>query len=338
VAFRAPARPVHVMNVLVVGASGFIGRALDRLLRERDVATTKLSRSATSDAGWVQGDVRHPNLDLEPAVFARLTQEVTHIVSCFGSVDWRMGPRLATDLHLLGTKNLLAFAGHCRQLERLVHVSSVLVLGRSSAIGIRNRQLHVGQQFRSWYEYGKFLAEREVRETEEIPRRIVRFGPLLGTAEGAAPSTDSGLTSLVPYVLRGYPVVLKDGGRFPCYVGEVNAAADLLFMALTDTGQNAIWTWFDDRRPSLAEVLAGLCEPWNVVPRIVAGDRLPYSTRFLTRRLGLPVPLLGYTEPWVDLDDTILDDLPSNYPRCPEGYIAATGTRMKATTPMVGAF
>lgn len=316
------------MSVLVVGGTGYVGSTVVRALAAQGLDVVSLSRSGRSvDGTGVAGDVRLRGLGLARGDAEKLHATVTHVVSCFGSVDWQAGPRLATELHRSGTLHLLRFAERCRSLERFVHLSSVLALGR-----VRGRvtsELELGQPFRNWYEYGKHLAEREVRTRDDLPWRVVRVGPIVGPGRDVPPSTAHGLLSAVPFLLRGYPVHLADGGRFPCYVGDAETAGAVLARAALAPDGDPVWTWFDSSMPTLADVLVALCAAWGVVPRIVAAPRLAPLGRLLAPRLGLPPELLEYADPWVEIPREVLERLPADLPACPPGYVEATGATLR---------
>jgi nucleoside-diphosphate-sugar epimerase len=313
------------MRALVIGGTGFVGSAVVRAFESRGIDVVTVSRSGDAFAGeGVRGDVRAHQLGMDKAVAEDLMGSVTHIVSTFGSVDWGSGPRLATELHQQGTRAVMRFAERCSRLERFVHLSSVLVLGRRTE-GTVVDELELGQSFRSWYEYGKFLAEREVRANDRIPWRALRVGPVIGAGEDVLPSPAHGIMAVVPLLLRGYPMHLKDHGRFPCYPTDVKVAGEVLARAALDDGSGEVWTYFDDANPSLAEVLMRLCSPWGVVPRIVDLPLLNPIGRLLAERLGTPRETLEYTEPWPDIPVEVLNLLPPDLPRCPPGYIEATG-------------
>ena len=319
------------MRALLVGGSGWLGGATARVLADEGWDVVSLSRGGGAIAGeGIQGDVRLPGLGLEPRAARELADGVTHVLSCFGSVDWELGPRGAVDLHVNGTRNVLRFAESCPRLERFVHVSSVLALGRAQG-RVGNRELALGQGFRNWYEYAKHVSEAEVRARDTLPRRIVRVGGVLGESDGAGPSPKQGLLASLPYLLRGYPAYLEDRGTFPVYVGDVHVCAAVLARALTEEAAGLTWTWFDRRLPSLAEVLTALCSPWNVVPRIVDLPALRHFERRLGPRLGLPRPLLEYTRRWMDIDPRVLDALPEGLPEPRPGYIERTTEVLKAS-------
>jgi nucleoside-diphosphate-sugar epimerase len=314
------------MRALVIGGTGFVGSATVRAFEARGIDVVTMSRSGFAFTGeGVRGDVRLHNLGLEKAVAEELMSSVTHIVSTFGSVDWGAGPRMATELHQQGTRAVMQFAERCPRLERFVHLSSVLVLGRRSE-GTVVDELELGQSFRSWYEYGKFLAEREVRANDRIPWRTVRVGPVLGSGDDVLPSPAHGVMAVVPLLLRGYPMHLKDHGRFPCYPIDARTLGEVLARAALDAeAETDIWTYFDHANPSLAEVLGRLCSPWGVVPRIVDVPVLKLLSGLIAERVGTPRETLEYVEPWPDIPVEVLNLLPADLPRCPPGYIEETG-------------
>jgi nucleoside-diphosphate-sugar epimerase len=223
----------------------------------------------------------------------------------------------------------LRFARGCDRLQSFVHVSSLLALGRAQG-GVGNRELYVGQDFRNWYEYGKYHAESLVREARDLPFTVLRFGPLLGTEESGRPlNARDGLLAAVPYLLQGYPVHLKHGGAVPSYAGDVAGAAELLVRAAEAPTEGATWCWFDAAEPTVAEVLHRLCRPWGVVPKIVDFPLVGRAQRLLASRIGLPQALLDYAEPWFEIDKTVLDALPGGPPECRPGYLTATGEALR---------
>jgi nucleoside-diphosphate-sugar epimerase len=325
------------VKVLVVGASGLVGSAVARSLAARGADVLALSRSGRTQTGTpLRGDVLQPLLGLGEREARKTLDGLTHVVSCFGSVDWETGPRVAIDVHRGGTANVLRFAAAAPALERVVHVSSVLVFGRARR-RVANDDLAVGQRFRNWYEYGKFLAEDEARGCDDVPVRVVRLGGVLGSDAVFVRSARSGLPAAVPSLLRGYAIHLRDGGRFPVYVSDDATSGEVLARAALDADGPDVWTWFDARRPSLAEVLVGLCAAWRVMPRIVSLPAARTIAAVLAPRLGVPRPLLGYTEPWVDFDPAVLAGLPDDLPHCPEGYVEAAGEALLRHASQLGA-
>jgi nucleoside-diphosphate-sugar epimerase len=317
------------MRVLVIGGTGFVGAEVVARLAADGVDVVTLTRSGTALAGeGIAGDARAPDLGLRGDALSDLLESVTHVVSTFGTVDWDSGPRIV-ELHEAGTRNVLDVAARMPNLERLVHISSVLALGRAEGV-VGNADLDLGQTFRSWYDYAKFTAERRVRREESVPWRVLRFGPVLGVGVAGAPSAHAGILAALPPLVRGYPVHLKDRGDYPCFPTDVATAAEITRRALFEPGERDAWTWFDPDSPTLGQVFVGVCAAWNVLPRIVEARAWGGASQLLARRFGAPDVLLSYSEPWVDMAPDVLEAIPGELPRCEPGYLEATGAALKA--------
>ncbi|MEU1803581.1 SDR family oxidoreductase [Streptomyces sp. NPDC019937] len=322
------------MNVLILGGSGFLGTAVAQAC-ERDGATVRvLSRGGRTAVGeGVRGDVRMPRLGLSAADLARVREETTHVVLCFGSVSWTSGPGEVLETHSSGMRSALAFLRELPGLKQAVHISSLLALGRAKG-RITNRELYTGQRFRNWYEYGKYCAERLVRDTApELPVGVVRFGPVLGPdPRGGRPDTRQGLPMVFPHLLAGYPVHLARRGEFPCWITDATSAAQIVLKALTQPIGRSTWTWFDPATPTLGEVFTEVCRPWGVVPKIVEAGPLGRLTRLIGERVGTPRELTEYTEPWFDLDVDVLKEIPEPWPVPDPDYLGATGEALRGGT------
>lgn len=318
------------MKALVVGASGYLGSAICLACERAGIAVSGVSRRGDALCGErVAGDVRRPDLGLAPDVISRLREEVSHAVLCFGSVSWAYGPTEAIETHDSGMRSVLRFLEGLPRLEKAVHVSSLLVLGRAKG-RLGNRELYVGQDFRNWYEYAKNLAERRARDADGLPMRIVRFGPVLGPdVHGRPLDTTTGLLSAVPYLLAGFPAHLRNGGRFPCYVTDVSSAAEVVLRALQAPGDGQTWSWFDPVMPTVADVLREICRPWGVMPKLVDLGRLGRFMRHLADPLGMPQALTDYAEPWFDVDPAVLATIPGPPPKSAPDYLAETGRALR---------
>jgi nucleoside-diphosphate-sugar epimerase len=314
------------MNVLILGGSGYLGTAITHSCARAGARVRVLSRGGQAAEGeGLRGDVRLPRLGLSGDTLAAVRAETTHVVLAFGSVSWTCGPGEALETHSMAMRSVLSFLAELPNLRQAVHVSSLLALGRTEQ-RVTSRELYTGQSFRNWYEYGKYCAERHVRDAGELPVGSVRFGPVLGPdPRGGRIATDTGLTAVVPHLLAGYPVHLERRGDFPSWVTDVTTAAEVVTTALTAPIGRATWTWYDPAKPTLAEVLTELCRPWGVVPKIVEASPLGRLTRLIGGRLGIARELTDYAHPWFDVDPAVLGDIPRPWPASPPDYLAETG-------------
>src|ERR1044072_1787651 len=168
------------MNVLIVGGSGYLGAAIRRSWARTGAAVRVLSRRGDASEGeGIRGDVRAPRLGLSGETLDRVREETTHVVLSFGSVSWTCGPGEAIETHSAAMRSALAFPCELPPLRPAGEGSSLLALGRSDH-RVTSRELYTGQRFRNWYEYGKYCAERHVRDASDLPIGSVRFGPVLG--------------------------------------------------------------------------------------------------------------------------------------------------------------
>ncbi|MEU7530710.1 SDR family oxidoreductase [Saccharothrix sp. NPDC042600] len=315
------------MNVLILGGTGFVGAGIARTLARTGAAVRVLSRGGATPVGeGVRGDVRLPDLGLSGDALAAIRAQTTHVVLTFGSVSWAAGPDQVLQTHAGGTRSALEFLRTLPRLEQAVHISSLLSLGRAKG-RVTNRELYTGQGFRNWYEYGKYCAERLVRDAADLPVGAVRFGPVAGADPFGRPiDTSYGLPAVLPHLLAGYPVPARHGGEFPCWITDVSSAAEIVLKALTAPIGRDVWTWFDPALPSLRRVFTEVCRPWGVVPRIVEGGRgLRRLTALVSDRIGLPREVVAYLEPWFDVDPDVLRDVPRPWPAPDPDYLADTG-------------
>jgi thioester reductase-like protein len=197
-------------QVLLTGATGFVGgELLARLLdrderpivclvrarsdagaRERGADALRVALRRAPDAGemrritWIAGDVERPRLGLDDERLGELAGRVGEIFHCAASTKFDLPLDQAERVNVGGTREVLAFArvaastGHFRRLH---HVSTAFAAGR------RRGRVLAGdlppdrpRHFRNTYEQTKARAERVLREQREIPVTIYRPSIIVG--------------------------------------------------------------------------------------------------------------------------------------------------------------
>ena len=193
-------------NVLVTGASGFVGKVwlamlLDRvedvgrvyvLLRrkglrkapkrfERIVNTSpvfaplhakhgaNLSRFLAERIEVLDGDISEPDLGLTPAVADRVRTDLDLVVNCAGLVDFNPDPRDSLLTNVDGALNVAEFVSRSDR-ARMVHVSTCYVAGNVSG--------RIPETLRADYrpDGGSLDVETELREVrEDIDRLVAEF-------------------------------------------------------------------------------------------------------------------------------------------------------------------
>ncbi|MGW6625961.1 NAD-dependent epimerase/dehydratase family protein [Nocardia sp. NPDC055002] len=313
------------MKVAVVGATGYLGRSVVESLRSDGCEVISLSRHPEADGayGALEADVTMPNLGLGPSSMDAL-RGTDAIISCFGSVSMETNPESTVGLHVHGTEHVFDLAARLGTVERVVHVSSVLALGRAEG-ELGNRELSRDQSFRNWYEYAKYRSELIARNERRVPVNILRLGTLLGPSRPDIIPLSGGPTALLAHVLRGLPLALVDRGRFPIYASDVAIAARAINMMMKRGEYGITATYFDPELPDLCYVLEQLSRPWGIFPRLVDARVPTWLQRIAARRLGVYEELSEYSRPLMTFGRDILTHLGDLALESRPDYIFETG-------------
>lgn len=199
-------------RVLVLGATGFIGRAVVRRLLAGGELVTALARardgrSAATRVGAalgtsvdrgklevVEGDLAEPEGGLSHATRARLRHDVATVINCAGETAFDPEyPERFQAGHVDGPVSLLEYLARGR-LSTWAHVSTAYVCGRRTGVALETEG-DVGQEFHNPYERVKLEAETAVGAAgvrQNVDVRIFRPSAVVGRGPdtfGGAPST-----------------------------------------------------------------------------------------------------------------------------------------------------
>jgi thioester reductase-like protein len=187
------------VSVLLTGFPGFIGARLLPRLRELspeekfvclvqdrflDAARRELAeieRRAPAARGRLStavGDITQPGLALSAEDASRLRRELTAAYHLAAVYDLAVSRELGMRVNVEGTRNVLAFLGEAKHVERLHYVSTAYVSGSATGV-FRESDLDVGQGFKNHYEETKFLAEVEVARSG-VPATVYRPSVVVG--------------------------------------------------------------------------------------------------------------------------------------------------------------
>jgi thioester reductase-like protein len=187
--------------VLVLGATGFIGREVARRLLLRGRRVVALARAPDDDAARdrvgrvvgaaagdrldvVRGDLTLPGCGLGDAAVRQLREQIETVINCAGDASFH--PEAMASFragHVDGPREL-AERLHGARLARWGHLSTAYVCGRRSG-SVGEFEADAGQAFHNPYERIKLESEMSVRETgRRLGLGVTVFRPSIVVGEG----------------------------------------------------------------------------------------------------------------------------------------------------------
>lgn len=211
-------------TVLLTGFPGFLGSAMMPYLLERypnettitcliqskfrALAEHRASEIESQDESWkkrirlLDGDITLDDLGLgeEYAELQKQSVEVFHFAAVYDlGVTLELGRKVNVD----GTKNMLAFAADCPDLNRFQYVSTCYVSGAYEGVFAED-DLVLGQSFNNYYEGTKYLAEVHVQNAmmEGLPTTIYRPAIVVGDSRTGATQKYDGPYYIIQLLMR----------------------------------------------------------------------------------------------------------------------------------------
>jgi long-chain acyl-CoA synthetase len=161
-----------------LGAQSRVDEILDRLYESPPTSADRLRPFAA--------DLTMPDLGIAAPDRTALAGNVARVIHCAASISFTLPLDEARATNVAGTRRVLDLARELPRLQRLVHVSTAYVSGRSPS---RFTEHDVGgSDFRNTYEMTKLEAEVAVAAASELPVTVVRPSIVVG-------ESDSGWTS-----------------------------------------------------------------------------------------------------------------------------------------------
>jgi len=185
-------------EILITGATGFIGRRLALTLAERGHWLWLLCRprsvgrlapllhklpAGAKRPEVIEGDLRHEDLGISAVDRKKLGRSIKQVYHVAAGYDLGMPEDVAMTTNAEGTRRMLDLAADLPGLSRFHFVSTMAVAGNyDDTFG--EKSLDVGQGFDHAYGRSKFLAESFVRgETSRLPCTIYRPGVVVGDSQ-----------------------------------------------------------------------------------------------------------------------------------------------------------
>ncbi len=312
------------MNILVTGATGFIGSHLCQALVKHGHHVRALHRPTSSLALLEGVPVERVQGDLfKPDSLALATRDIEVLYHCGGRVgSWTDAEEMAAS-HVEGTQNILSAARQC-EVRRFIHTSSVATLGIPERTTDSSETLPIMDERKSWnytpekwpYGYAKHRAEEEVVKSSTAdgfetiilnPASVIGAGDknlassaiVMHMARGRRPPIPSGGLNVVHIddVIAGHLAALEHGVSGERYIlGGENITLEQLLVTVAEVVGMPRPRW---HIPSWA--LRRLSKPAELLGRIMgiplrghtfrlAGLHFYYDSRKAQRDLHLPTP------------------------------------------------
>ncbi|HSN06636.1 MAG TPA: SDR family oxidoreductase [Candidatus Angelobacter sp.] len=193
---------MRVSAVFMTGFPGFLGSGLLPLVlrrragaravclvQARHLATARervheleaAHPEVTGRIELVAGDLTAPELGLDPAWTGTRLHDVTEVWHLAAVYDLTVDREVARRVNVDGTARVLDLCRSLPELERLQHVSTCYVSGRTEG-EFTEDMLDEGQSFLNHYESTKFEAELLVRKAmaDGVPATVYRPGIVVG--------------------------------------------------------------------------------------------------------------------------------------------------------------
>jgi nucleoside-diphosphate-sugar epimerase len=204
-------------TVLLTGASGVVGHALLRRLRDLDVVClVHRSPVCGPDVTTVPGDIAQPMLGLAAPVYAKLAAEVDAVIHCAAITAFHGSGDSLAATNIAGTEHVAAFAAAADAV--LYHVSTAFV--HTTADGDRGRSA-VG------YAASKAAAEQVVRSSG-VPHVIVRPSVVIGDSVTGEITAFQGLHQVVAGIFTGLAAMIPFDPGWPIDFVPVDVVADAI--------------------------------------------------------------------------------------------------------------
>jgi thioester reductase-like protein len=314
-------------DILLTGATGFIGKRVARSLLEKGRRLALLCRPASthrldpllSDLPEtappplvVPGDIEKPDLGLSEGDRDLLKGSVREIYHLAAAYDLGMCAADAARTNVEGTRRTLELAAQLTELRRFRHVSTLAVSGDYPG-HFREEDFQVGQGFDHAYGQSKFKAEKLVRESG-LPATVYRPGVVVGDSRTGEMDKVDGPYFLfrvlhelrrLPGMTRAPMIVPREEDTFFHVVPVDFVVSALVELASRDTGRESTYHLMDPHPLTYREFYSRtlgcmgfsgrqIRRPLGRTVKLLCSKAFWPATRTAGRFLGLPAEMLAH--------------------------------------------
>jgi thioester reductase-like protein len=233
-------------TVLLTGASGVVGRAVLRRLRDFDVVClVHRSPVCGPNVTAVRGDIAEPMLGLDERVYAELAARVDAVIHCAAVTNFNRTDGSLEATNIAGTEQVAAFAAAADAV--LYHVSTAFV--HTTAEGDRGRTA-IG------YAASKSAGEEVVRSSGV---RYVIFRPsvVIGDSDTGEITAFQGLHQVAAGMFAGIVPIIPFDPSWPIDFVPTDVLADAIACAVENrVSQGEFWITAGEQALRLDEAVA----------------------------------------------------------------------------------
>jgi nucleoside-diphosphate-sugar epimerase len=233
-------------TVLLTGASGVVGRALLRRLRDVDVVCLVHRSPVTGpNVTTVPSDITEPSLGLAEPAYAELAARVDAVIHCAAVTEFNRTDGSLEATNIAGTGHVAAFAAAAGAV--LYHVSTAFV--HTTADGDRG-QTAVG------YAASKLAAEQVVRSSG-VPHVILRPSVVIGDSGTGEIAAFQGLYRVAAGLFTRVVPLIPFGPSWPIDFVPADVVADAIACVVENqVREGEFWLTAGERALRLDEAVA----------------------------------------------------------------------------------
>lgn len=239
--------------ILITGADGHVGRALAHgLLESSRDSLVLFVRAADGDEQRAKREklgalAMHPRCRLAfgdlraPDPLALLEPDEVHaILHCAAVTSFAVGRAAASEVNVLGTEKLLAFAARCRRLRRFGLVSTIYACGLRDGV-IDEAAFDEAPGWANHYEWSKWAAERLVLGRSELPWHIYRLATIVAEDPGGGVVQQNALHNTLRLMYYGLLSTVPGDPATRVYTTSTSAVVRAIGRLFLHDGGNGIW-------------------------------------------------------------------------------------------------
>ncbi|HCM90389.1 MULTISPECIES: alpha/beta fold hydrolase [Vagococcus] len=281
------------MNVLIIGATGFIGSELVTQLAKKNINLTLLVRNKEkahylkmlndSKIQLITGDLTLPSLGLN-SDDKKIALSCDSIIHCGGPMDIALPKDAAKTAFLNGAKHVSELATEIhkkRGLQQLIHI-----VGYMSPFNDKQKdwlnydvfnKMHPLLVNDSYYEQMKFQADiliRQIALQENFPLTVINPPTVIGTKHTGATEQLAGFGLFMKIIRQGLLPVIPGGKNYRLPVIHNDIFVNFVVRALfSKPKKTATYTLVQDKKEdlNLPQLMTLISQSMNMkIPKIIA--------------------------------------------------------------------